>query len=221
MVRYLSTDQAKEFYDRAGSKKTSQNVYEDLAITDLIAHSSFESATHVFEFGCGRGQLAEKLLRSYLKPPTKYFGVDVSPTMLALADTRLRPYKSMVTLLKTNGTLKLDLPDGTFDRFISTFVLDLFSPDDITLILREAHRLLVSGKGYLCLANLTRAKGMLPRIIMSFWTVLFKFSPKIVGGCRPLDIRGYITPPDWQIEYTNVIVSRGVPTQVLVARKLG
>ncbi len=220
MVRYFSADQAKLYYDRAGSKKKSADLYEDLAINDLIAHSSFNDASNVFELGCGRGQLAEMLLSSHLKPSAKYFGVDVSTTMIASTEKRLLPYKSMATLLKTDGNLKFDLPDGLFDRFITTFVLDLFSPEDITLVLREAHRLLTPKTGYLCLTNLTNAKGIRPRIVMSFWSVLFKISPKIVGGCRPLDLGDYIIPPDWQIEYSNVIISRGVPTQVLVAQRL-
>ncbi len=220
MGRYFSADQAKEYYDSVGSKITSQNFYEDLAADDLVAHSSFETAISVFEFGCGIGQLAEKLLRDHLKPSAQYYGVDLSSTMLAFAKERLHAYESKITLLNINGSLKINLPDATFDRFVSTFVLDLLAPDDITLILQEARRLLVPGVGYLCLANLTRAQGLVSQIVMAGWVLLFKISPKIVGGCRPIDIQTYLTNTDWKVEYTNVIVSRGVPAQVLVARRV-
>ncbi len=128
MGRFLDADQAKEFYDRAGSKMSSQDFYEDRAVDDLIAHSAFESASRVFELGFGRGQLAEKLLRFHLKSSAKYYGVDISSTMLGFARERLHPYDSQVTLSHTDGILKFNFPDSAFDRFITTFVLDILSP---------------------------------------------------------------------------------------------
>ena len=55
MTETLSREDAKAFYDRFGAKLDSQCFYEDRALADLIEHSDFETARHIFEFWCGTG----------------------------------------------------------------------------------------------------------------------------------------------------------------------
>ncbi|HJN04158.1 MAG TPA: class I SAM-dependent methyltransferase, partial [Alphaproteobacteria bacterium] len=40
------------------------------------------------------------------------------------------------------GSVRLEAPDGAYDRFVSAYVLDLLSEDDITLLIGEARRVL-------------------------------------------------------------------------------
>ena len=41
--------------------------------------------------------------------------------------------------------MHVDLPDRSFDRFISTYVLDLLSEENIDSLLSEAYRVLRTG----------------------------------------------------------------------------
>ena len=41
--------------------------------------------------------------------------------------------------------MHVDLPDRSFDRFISTYVLDLLSEENIDSLLSEAYRILRTG----------------------------------------------------------------------------
>ena len=66
MDRYLSPAQAKRFYDRLGPAQDWQGFFENPAINELIAHAALESARSVFEFGCGTGALAARLLQQHL-----------------------------------------------------------------------------------------------------------------------------------------------------------
>src|SRR6266700_545698 len=50
-ARVLSYQQAQTFYDWMGAKQDWQAFYEEKATRDLIAHSSFDNAQAVFEFG--------------------------------------------------------------------------------------------------------------------------------------------------------------------------
>ena len=80
--RVLTHEQARAFYDWMGSKQDWQAFYEARATQDLIAHASFETAQAVFEFGCGTGAFAERLLASHLTPEASYVAVDSSTTMI-------------------------------------------------------------------------------------------------------------------------------------------
>ena len=65
----LSHDEARLAYDRIGTIQDSQAFYEDRATNLLLRHADFESSEAVFEFGCGTGRFALRLLDDYL-PPT-------------------------------------------------------------------------------------------------------------------------------------------------------
>ncbi|GAC1566788.1 MAG: hypothetical protein NVS3B14_10770 [Ktedonobacteraceae bacterium] len=47
-----------------------------------------------------------------------------------------------MTVRQTSGSLQLDASDSAFDRFVSTYVVDLLPSADIMTLLSEAHRLL-------------------------------------------------------------------------------
>jgi ubiquinone/menaquinone biosynthesis C-methylase UbiE len=84
MGRTLTTAQAKAFYDRFGARQDAQSFYEDRAIDVLVVHGVFSTATSVFEFGCGTGRFAKRLLAQALPPEARYMGVDVSSAMVCL-----------------------------------------------------------------------------------------------------------------------------------------
>jgi ubiquinone/menaquinone biosynthesis C-methylase UbiE len=152
--RCLSPEQAQRFYDRLGSAQDWQRFYENPAINELIAHAAFDSAHSVFEFGCGTGALAARMLQHHVPADARYVGLDISGTMVSLARERLEPWSKGARVYQTDGSPCIREPDRTFDRFVSTYVLDLLAPDFIERLLSEAHRLLVPG-GKLCLVSLT------------------------------------------------------------------
>jgi SAM-dependent methyltransferase len=135
--RTLTADEAKRFYDRFGGKQDLQAFYEDPALDDLIAHSDFEHATAVFEFACGTGRLAERLMSAHLPSGSSYLGVDVSVVMVGLARARLLPWGARAEVTLSTGSMHLDAASGGFDRFLATYVLDLLSVEDSQRLLRR------------------------------------------------------------------------------------
>ena len=95
-MRTLSHVEARAFYDWFGAKQDSQRFYEDQAVADLIIHADFDQARAVYEFGCGTGRLAKRLLSSYLPPDCRYQAVDISATMVRLAQERLARWSERV-----------------------------------------------------------------------------------------------------------------------------
>jgi len=211
----LTASEAEAYYNRFGKKQDSQGFYEDPALNDLIAHAGFQNAERVFEFGCGTGKFAERLLTEYLPAPATYIGCDVSPVMVGLATQRLKKYSERVKVLRSDGTVRFPLPDHSADRVISSYVLDLLSDEDIRTFLAEAHRVLIPA-GRVCLASLTKGINLLSRILSSVWMAVFRIHPSIVGGCRPILLDEYIDRDRWKLEHRKILTPFGVPSEVLI-----
>jgi len=216
----LTSSEAQTYYDRFGKKQDSQGFYEDPALDDLIAHACFRDAQRIFEFGCGTGKFAARLLAEHLPPSASYLGCDISPVMVGLAAQRLEAYPERAKVLRSDGTAHFPLPDRSIDRVISNYVLDLLSEGDIRAVFAEAHRVLTPG-GKLCLASLTRGINLPSRIVSSLWMAVFRMRPSLVGGCRPIRLDAYVDRDRWQLEHRRVLIPFGVPSEVLVLNARG
>lgn len=218
MVKTLSRDEARRVYDRIGALQDSQGFYEDRATDLLLRHGAFDRAHRVFEFGCGTGRLARRLFDEHLPADARYRGVDLSPTMVRLATERLAPYAPRAAVLLGDGAPPTTEPAGSCDRFLSTYVLDLLSEDDIEKVLREAHRMLEVG-GLLCLTSLSTGAGPASRTVARVWAALHRWRPSLVGGCRPLDLAERLAPPAWQLRHQATVTPFAIPSEVVVAER--
>jgi ubiquinone/menaquinone biosynthesis C-methylase UbiE len=214
----LGPAEVRAFYDRFGRRLDSQSFYEDAALEDLVAHARFEEAEHVFEFGCGTGRFAERLLARSLSSSATYLGCDVSTTMVGLATERLAAFGERARVLRTDGAIRFPVPDASVDRVIATYVLDLLSEADVVEFLREAYRVLAPGTGHLCLVSLTEGVTALSRIVSAVWATAYRRVPRLVGGCRPIRLEGRLDPQSWEPRHRRVVVAFGVPSEVLIAR---
>jgi ubiquinone/menaquinone biosynthesis C-methylase UbiE len=185
----LSHAAARALYDRIGRWQDTQRFYEDDATADLIVHADLHEAQAVFEFGVGTGRFAARLLREHLPATARYVGLDISATMVGLARERLAPWRDRARVEQSDGSPRIDAPDGAFDRFVFTYVLDLLSREDIAAVLAEARRVLAP-EGRLCLVSATHGRTPIQRFIMGLVARLHALSPKIVvaavaSTCRP------------------------------------
>lgn len=211
----LSPSAARHYYDRFGKKQDSQGFYEDPAIDELIAHAGFGDAQSVYEFGCGTGRFAARLLERELPASACYRGCDISPVMIGLAQQRLAPYDGRAKVALSDGPVQFTLADQSVDRVVANYVLDLLSENDIRRFFAEAHRVLTP-HGRLCLASLTTGVSLPSRTVSSLWTAVFNLNPAIVGGCRPIDPEGFADPRRWRRLHRGVVTPFGVPSEVLV-----
>ncbi len=217
MSATLSHAEARAFYDRFGAKQDWQRIYENRAVSELLDHAALGSARHVVEFGCGTGALARELLAHRLPREATYLGVDISGTMVALARARVAPWAERARVAQTAGDPAIPVADGTCDRFVSTYVLDLLSDEDIGSVLRDARRTLAPG-GLLCLASLTFGEGAMSNVICALWRSLHAWRPALVGGCRPLRLVSHVGP-EWSTLHQRVVCTVGLCTEVVVARR--
>ena len=192
----LTPSQARKFYDRFGAKQDAQAFYEDAALDDLIAHGAFERATGIFEFGCGTGRFASRLLAKHLPPSATYYGIDISSTMIQIASRRIAPYGDRAKVTLSEGSVVFPLPDQSVDRVVSTYVFDLLPERDIPKLFSEAARVLMP-TGKLCLASLTKGDAIASKLVSSLWSAVFHLHAPLVGGCRPVRLEPVIRQQSW------------------------
>lgn len=215
----LSHQQAARFYDRLGAGLDTQAFYEAAVLHELIEHFDMKTCRAVVEFGCGTGRLAAELMEVYLSPEATYLGLDVSATMVDLTKRRLNRWNTRVDFRQCDGAPHIEAGDDAFDRFICTYVLDLLSDDEIRGVLGEARRVL-KPDGLLGLASLTSGPTPTSRLVSTAWRRLHRISPWLVGGCRPIALSTFISNSDWAIDYSNVVVRFGIPSEIIIAKRL-
>lgn len=219
MTTVLSHEEARRAYDRIGSLQDSQAFYEDRATRLLLDHADLGSARSVFEFGCGTGRFAQRLLAEFLPSGARYRGVDISPRMVSLAEERLAPWSERAEVALSDGDAPVEEPSESYDRFVSNYVFDLLSEQDIAGVLREAHRMLAPG-GLLCLTGLSTGRGPLSRTVSRLWTRIHALRPALVGGCRPLDLLEQLPGDRWSVRHHQRVSPLGVTSEVVVAARV-
>ncbi|MCH8122773.1 MAG: class I SAM-dependent methyltransferase [Bacteroidetes bacterium] len=218
-MKVLSREEARHVYNRLGKRLDSQSFYENRALELIIKHGQFSRAQHVFEFGCGTGRFALKLFSEHVPGAAVYHGVDLSPTMVGLARDRLAEFGSRAKVSLSDGSPPVQELSEYYSHFVSTFVLDLLSKEDIALILRESHRMLKPG-GLLCLSSLSAGSGTASRLVARLWTAAHVLSPALVGGCRPIELAGVLAPSEWRLRFHTHVSPFAIPLEVVVAERL-
>ena len=216
--RFITPEQARRFYDRIGRGQDARPLSERRALDALVAHGDFGSAASVLEFGCGTGRFAARLLRGELPAAATYLGLDVSPHMVELARAAVAPWAGRARIELTDGAIHLPVADASCDRVVSTYVLDLLSPADAAAFVREARRVLRPG-GLLALASLAPGRTAPARLVTALWQAIWRLNPALLGGCRPLTLRGLLDPDEWSLRSGFTVTDWFLSSEVLVAQR--
>jgi ubiquinone/menaquinone biosynthesis C-methylase UbiE len=214
-VRYLTPEEAQRLYDRIGRLQDTQSFYERPAQEALLDAGRLAEAHAVLEFGCGTGRFADSIL-ARLPSETLYHGIDSSQTMVRLSQQCLRRYGARVAVSHSDGSMLLPFPEASFDRFVSTYVLDLLSPGDAQELLAEAGRVLTPD-GRLCLASFTHGTSGLARPLTTALGWLAARRPELTGGCRPIELLDLLPRSHWRIEHRHVFTRYAIPSEIVVA----
>lgn len=217
MDTVLSVEAARAHYDALGEGQDREMRYAEAAFSRLIGALDLSGVRRVVELGPGTGMLAARLLRDQLSPETQWQGFDISPKMRQLAGERLAGFGGQVRLDDCTGDGRLPVPDRSADLVIATYVLDLLSPDAIARFLADAARVLRPG-GQLAVAGLAPGTFSHAGLTMTIWTMVQRVAPRLVGGCRPIQLERRLDRQDWQISHRSRVTAGGIPSSVLVAR---
>ncbi len=217
-ARFITHEQARRFYDRIGRGLDARPVSERRALDALAAQGDFARAEAVVEFGCGTGRFGARLLRERLPGDATYLGLDVSPHMVALASAAVAPWTGRASIQLTDGSVRLPVADGSVDRVVSSYVLDLLSPADAAAFAAEARRVLRPG-GVLVLASLAPGRTPPARLVTRLWQAVWRLNPALLGGCRPLRLGPLLDAGDWIVLASFPVTDWFLSSDVLVARR--
>jgi ubiquinone/menaquinone biosynthesis C-methylase UbiE len=215
---FISHEQARRFYDRIGRAQDARPLSERRALDALAAQGDFGRARAVVEFGCGTGRFGVRLLRERLPDDATYLGLDVSPRMIELAHAAVAPWADRGRVRLTDGAVRLPVDDASVDRVVSTYVLDLLSPQDSAAFVEEARRVLRPG-GVLAVASLAPGSTPPARLVTLLWKRVWRLNPALLGGCRPLALEGLLDPEHWSVTAHFPVTDWFLSSEVLVARR--
>ena len=66
------------------------------------------------------------------------------------------------------------------------------------------------------LVSLTQGTTPISRFVSTVWMSVFRSNPALVGGCRPIRLESHLDPGDWELEYRNVVIALGIPSEVII-----
>jgi SAM-dependent methyltransferase len=121
-----------------------------------------------------------------------------------------------VEFLESGDPSTLLLENGSIDRFISTYCLDLMSEGDMYKVLDKAAACLHPDNGLLLLVGITWGyKQSIKTFFMTaVWELLYIFRRKKVGGCRPQALIPYLKARGWRIQEVEHTMPNGFPWMV-------
>jgi len=120
----------------------------------LLEQAEIRPGYRVLEIGCGTGNMT--ILAKRLNPSVDILGIDPDPKALSLARKKAHRAGFLMEFQQAFSE-HLPLPDASFDRVLSAFMLHHIQPVSKLSALREAYRVLKPG-GSLHLADFREGK---------------------------------------------------------------
>lgn len=210
-----SKEEARSTYNRisrwydflAGSEKT----YRELGL-QMLGASSGEVVLEI-GFGTGKGilSLAQSVGRS-----GKVYGIDISDSMVAIAQSRVRRagLEGRVNL-RRGDALHLPFREAFFHAAFACFTLELFDTPEIPYVLGECRRVLLNGGrlGVVAMALPER-----PNVTSGLYALAHRAFPAYID-CRPILVRKTIEDSGFRIVEVARKSMWGLPVEIVFAAK--
>lgn len=205
----MSPKRAAAFYDRLGPRYDWFGFYEGKAKHLSLQELKLSPGTRVLNAGCGTGNEHLKIVDS-IQPGGFAVALDISLNMV-----RLTRQKSSSPCLQADIG-QLPFSERSFDRIISSYVLDLVPADRIWFIFSEYFRTLRPG-GLLVTISMTEGSDWLSRLLMGSWKKLYRINPAACGGCRPVALRRAAEEAGFSRVIRQTVEQFGIPSEIVTA----
>ena len=141
-------------------------------------------------------------------------GIDISAGMLDKAKKRIEKLTGVNYELKFGSAFHLPAEDEAFDLVVNNYMFDLIAFREMDAILGEFKRV-VKKRGKLVLVNMTKGE----RFGSGIYDLLFRVSPKSIGGCRGVSLSERLMNHGFQIAAREYHQQLLFPSEVIVAHK--
>jgi ubiquinone/menaquinone biosynthesis C-methylase UbiE len=141
-------------------------------------------------------------------------GIDISPGMLDKAKKRLSKLTGVNYQLELGSAFRLPAEDQKFDLLVNNYMFDLIPFEEMDAILAEFRRVLKKD-GKLVLVNMTKGE----RFGSGLYDLIFRLSPKSIGGCRGIRLSKLLMDHGFQVETREYHQQFLFPSEVIVAHR--
>jgi demethylmenaquinone methyltransferase/2-methoxy-6-polyprenyl-1,4-benzoquinol methylase len=214
----ITREQTRQNYDRmsrwydlfAGSEKK----FTESGLQILGA----KAGERVLEIGFGTGH-SLGTLAGQVGEAGLVAGVELSPGMIEVARNRIYPFghkqakspERSVQMIQGDGTLT-PFASNSFDAVFLSFTLELFSENEIPVVLKECRRVLKQ-EGRLVVVSLAKKDVLACRLYEwghERWPVLL--------DCRPIELRKSLETGGFRVQAAKVQTMWGLPVEIVLSR---
>jgi ubiquinone/menaquinone biosynthesis C-methylase UbiE len=205
-----SKAQARRYYDRISQFYERLTSSEGSIILQGIEMLAVQPGERVLEVGCGPGT-GLKFLAETTPGIEAIVGLDLSRNMLLQSQRKhISPHPHYI---QGDGA-HLPLARDTFDALFSAFTLELFSEEEIHVVLGECSRVLKPG-GRLGVVSLAGS----PRTFsVQLYELAHQLFPVAVD-CRPIPLVELVEENGFCIQTADKTLNWGLPVMITVSTK--
>jgi ubiquinone/menaquinone biosynthesis C-methylase UbiE len=189
-------------------------LFESRAGARAYEAASLSGNESVLEVAIGGGEFHRMLAKT--PGLERCVGVDLSTPMLGKARRRLEAEGVGRPSLCRADALSLPFDRAVFDILFNLYMLDLLLEEDVPHVLEEFARVLRPGGRLIVLSMAEQA-----RLVNAIWMGLYRCSPVMVGGCRPIPVAEMLASNDWKIDLRELISQSGFRSELIVAQFAG
>jgi ubiquinone/menaquinone biosynthesis C-methylase UbiE len=166
----------------------------------------------ILEVAVGTGWMFSEIVQR--NPNGKNIGIDISEGMLLRAKRRLLKQKNDNYSLSIGSAFKLKVEDATIDVLVNNYMFDLIPFSQMNRIMDEFNRVLKKN-GQLLIINMTKGDGF----GASLYESLYRFSPRLMGGCRGVNLSNLLIQHGFRIETREYVQQMLFPSEIILAYK--
>jgi len=165
----------------------------------------------VVEIGSGTGSMLGRMGQG-VGERGQVLGVDLSENMMRVAAKKVEG-KKMISLARADA-IQLPITAGRVDAVFMSFTLELFSLEEIPMVLAECRRILRHG-GRLCVLAMSRPTP--EPILVKIYTWLHNRMPNWLD-CRPVELKSILEANGFNILRAEQGSIFGLPVEMILAQ---
>ena len=205
-----SKNSAQRFYDRISSIYDWLTASEKKLIRKGISILSPSPGETILEIGSGTGT-GMKCISEGFGGAGSLIGLDLSRRMLMTSQEKLKQIHPPPLLIQGDGA-KLPLQAVTFNGVFCSFTLELFSREEIRIVLQEIRRIL-QPDGRMVIISLSQTPTTIPQW---FYKIAHRVFPTFFD-CRPIPLIDLVKENGFQVQHQEKLMSWGLPIQMVMA----
>jgi ubiquinone/menaquinone biosynthesis C-methylase UbiE len=177
-----------------------------------LALLDVQPGEQVLEVGCGTGRALVDLAGA-AGTGGRVCGIDLSDGMLKVTSSRLNAARLVEhVFLACGDAASLPYKNGSFNAVLISFTLELFSEEEIPIILGECRRVLVSA-GRLCVVSMVKSDQ--PGLASQVYGWAHRHFPALID-CRPIAVRDSLVKASIHVRTSRQEQMWGLPVEIIL-----